>query len=74
MNFGAINTKDRCKCGSILNFRVTSYELQTLFKVYIGDYDLHVLSDGPMTVKSISKLILHRQFHQQFFYNDIAVN
>ncbi|ODM98511.1 Serine protease 55 [Orchesella cincta] len=52
---------------------VTSQELQTLFKIYIGDYDLHTLNDGPMTVKNIAKLILHRQFHQHYFYNDIAL-
>jgi hypothetical protein len=43
---------------------MSAEELSNL-QVYLGDYKLHSVSDGPLITRKVSRVIYHREFDDQ---------
>ncbi|OXA42922.1 Trypsin-1 [Folsomia candida] len=42
-------------------------------RIQIGDYDIYSNTDGPVTIRGVTKLVRHTGFSMQILHNDIAL-
>jgi len=52
---------------------MSSQEVSNI-QVYLGDYKLHSVSDGPLIVRKVSRVIYHRDYDEQTLVNYVHVH